>query len=88
MTNLAKALSLVYFVALATTFAVITPAGFGFDEDHHLRYVSYVARTGLIPNQDVADQSIPYEGHQPPLYYFLAAGCLRALGTLAALSLS
>jgi 4-amino-4-deoxy-L-arabinose transferase-like glycosyltransferase len=80
MTTLLKALTLIYFVALATTFAAITPVAFGFDEDHHLSYVSYVARTGSIPNQDVADQSIRYEGHQPPLYYFLAAGCLRAVG--------
>jgi 4-amino-4-deoxy-L-arabinose transferase-like glycosyltransferase len=76
-----QALTLVYFAALATTFALITPIGRGFDEDHHLQYVSYVAHTGCIPNQYIADQSIPYEGHQPPLYYFLAAGCLRLLGT-------
>jgi 4-amino-4-deoxy-L-arabinose transferase-like glycosyltransferase len=72
---------LLYFILLATTFALITPIGYGFDEDHHLQYVSYVARTGCIPNQDIAEQSVPIEGHQPPLYYFLAAGWLRVIGT-------
>ena len=81
MTRILPVLVLLYFVALATTFAFVTPIGSGFDEDHHLQYVSYVARTGCIPNQYIADQSIPYEGHQPPLYYFLAAGCLRLLET-------
>jgi 4-amino-4-deoxy-L-arabinose transferase-like glycosyltransferase len=75
------ALVLAYFVALATTFAFIMPIGYGFDEDHHLQYVSYVARTGRIPNQDIPEQSVRIEGHQPPLYYFLAAGILRLTGT-------
>jgi 4-amino-4-deoxy-L-arabinose transferase-like glycosyltransferase len=70
-----------YFIVLATTFALITPIGYGFDEDHHLQYVSYVARTGCIPNQDIPEQSVRIEGHQPPLYYFLAAGWLRLIGT-------
>jgi 4-amino-4-deoxy-L-arabinose transferase-like glycosyltransferase len=75
-----RVLALAYFVALSSTFALITPVGRGFDEDHHLDYVSYVARTGAIPNQYIEDESIEYEGHQPPLYYFLAAACLRLLG--------
>jgi hypothetical protein len=76
-----RSLALAYFIALSSTFALITPVGRGFDEEHHLDYVSYVARTGSIPNQYIEDESIQYEGHQPPLYYFLAVACLRLLGT-------
>ena len=84
--SILDALVLAYFAALATTFAFITPIGSGFDENGHLNYVGYVARTGHIPNQYIAEQSVPLEGHQPPLYYFLAAGCLRVLGTHDALA--
>jgi 4-amino-4-deoxy-L-arabinose transferase-like glycosyltransferase len=80
MRHIVPVLALAYSVALATAFAFITPIGWGFDEDHHLQYVSYVARTRSIPNQYIAEQSVRIEGHQPPLYYFLAAECLRLLG--------
>ena len=68
-----------YFVAFASAFAFWTPVGAGFDENNHLAYVSYVARTGRIPNQYAPSESIHFEGHQPPLYYFLAASLLRRM---------
>jgi 4-amino-4-deoxy-L-arabinose transferase-like glycosyltransferase len=68
-----------YFVAFASAFAFWTPIGAGFDESNHLAYVSYVARTGRMPNQYVPSESIHFEGHQPPLYYFLAASLLRRM---------
>jgi Dolichyl-phosphate-mannose-protein mannosyltransferase len=69
----------VYFVGFASAFAFLTPIGSGFDEWNHLAYASYVARTGRIPNQYVAQEAIHFEGHQPPLYYFLAAGGLHLI---------
>jgi 4-amino-4-deoxy-L-arabinose transferase-like glycosyltransferase len=70
---------LVYFVGFASAFAFLTPIGAGFDEWNHLAFANYVARTGRIPNQYVAHEAIHFEGHQPPLYYFLAAGLLRPI---------
>jgi hypothetical protein len=69
----------VYFVGFASAFAFLTPIGSGFDEWNHLAYANYVARTGRIPNQYAAHEAIHFEGHQPPLYYFLAAGLLRLI---------
>jgi hypothetical protein len=68
-----------YFVGFASAFAFLMPIGSGFDEWNHLAYANYVARTGRIPNQYVAPEAIHFEGHQPPLYYFLAAGLLRLI---------
>jgi hypothetical protein len=72
-----RVIILVYFVGFASVFAFLTPIGSGFDEWNHLAYANYVARTGWIPNQYVAAEAVHFEGHQPPLYYLLAAGLLR-----------
>jgi hypothetical protein len=71
---------LAYFVAFASAFAFLTPIGSGFDEWNHLAYAKYVAGAGRIPNQYVAQEALHFEGHQPPLYYFLAACLLRLTG--------
>jgi Dolichyl-phosphate-mannose-protein mannosyltransferase len=68
---------LCYFVAFAGLLAVLVPPFEGPDEYAHVEYITFVARTGRIPNQYDQASKVPWEGHQPPLYYFLAAGVVR-----------
>ena len=63
-------LLVVLYLALATTYSVVTPLGEGPDEPGHAAYVFFLARTGRLPDQRANE--VPGEGHQPPLAYLLA----------------
>jgi 4-amino-4-deoxy-L-arabinose transferase-like glycosyltransferase len=60
-------------------FAFLTPVFQAPDEPSHLLYVNYLARQRRLPNQNVARDSVPGEGNQPPLYYALAAAITSAV---------
>ncbi len=51
-----------------------TPIGEASDEPRHFPVADYVARTGQLPYQDPAVETLwEQEGSQPPLYYMLTA---------------
>jgi tetratricopeptide (TPR) repeat protein len=51
------------------------PGFVGFDVEHHLFYLRFVLERGAIPSPSDGVQT-----YQPPLFYLLSAGWLRALG--------
>ena len=65
------------YLALAVTFSVLTPAWENNDEFDHARYIEHVADDWSLPRIALADG---IESHQPPLYYYLAAGWQHVLG--------
>jgi len=75
---------LAYFLLFATVFAAVVPPFEAPDEPAHLAYVSFVATRAELPSQYDPQRALPSlfgmivtEGHQPPLYYALAALLVR-----------
>ncbi len=69
------------YVVVACLFSFSVPLYEAPDEPSHLLYVNFIASQHRLPNLNTPDRtSVPYEGHQPPLYYALAAGLLNLLG--------
>ena len=69
---------LLAFLGLAIIYSLVTPPFEAGDESRHYAVVKYIADTGRLPVQNVAEtreQQIhwSHEGNQPPLYYALAA---------------
>lgn len=52
------------------------------DERQHANYVDRLLKGGGIPTFNPADPNLyeTYQSHQPPLYYFLAAGWAKVVG--------
>ncbi len=75
--NPVKALILVYFLTFATVVAFVQPVFEAPDENAHVAYINFLAEHGELPNQYDPDRAVPWEGHQPPLYYALAAVPVR-----------
>jgi len=79
-----RARCLVALAALAWTLLMWNDARqesdrlFGFDVEGHLKYIAYVLQNVRLP---FADEG--WEMYQPPLYYALAAGVVRAFGHTA-----
>jgi Dolichyl-phosphate-mannose-protein mannosyltransferase len=71
------ALLAVVYLSFALTFSLLTRAYEADDENAHITYVEFVYRHDSIPLISVANGA---ESHQPPLYYFLAAGWQHLLG--------
>jgi len=70
----AIALIIVAFIALATTYSVVTPIFEASDELWHYPFVKHLADGNGLPVQDPSmDQPWRQEGSQPPLYYALCA---------------
>jgi 4-amino-4-deoxy-L-arabinose transferase-like glycosyltransferase len=67
-----------YFVVYATALAFLQPPLESPDEVAHLAYINFVSRTWEIPNQFSKEKAVAWEGHQPPLYYFLGAALVHA----------
>lgn len=63
------------FVALATTYSVVTPIFENHDEPSHYPVVKYIADHGRLPVQGAGPAlgNGRQEASQPPLYYLLAA---------------
>lgn len=69
------------FVALAAAYSVTVPAYETNDEPWHYEYVRALALDRGFPVQRPGDpRYVPEEGHQPPLYYLLAAPVLKLSG--------
>ncbi len=69
------------FVALAAAYSVAVPAYETNDEPWHYTYVRVLALGRGLPVQRPGDaRYVPGEGHQPPLYYLLAAPVLKLSG--------
>ncbi|MBS1722111.1 MAG: glycosyltransferase family 39 protein [Armatimonadetes bacterium] len=53
------------------------------DERQHANYVSTLMQTGQLPVLHPGDSNLyeSYQSHQPPLYYFLAAGWCKVTGS-------
>jgi hypothetical protein len=67
----------VVYLALALPFSLFTRALEADDENAHVQYIEYVYRHHSEPAISRANGA---ESHQPPLYYFIAAGWQRLLG--------
>lgn len=69
------AIVLALFIALATTYSIITPIFEGFDENWHFAFVQYIAGGKGLPRQPAEQfpHLVKQEASQPPLYYALAA---------------
>jgi 4-amino-4-deoxy-L-arabinose transferase-like glycosyltransferase len=65
-----------YFIGFAGLLAFLVPVLEAPDEFAHCRYISYVGGRWTIPNQYATPDWVEGEGHQPPLYYCLAAAAL------------
>ena len=77
--KIARAAVVGYYLAFAGAMAWLVPV-FGMpDERAHLNYVNFVARTGSLPDQYDKARAVYWEGHQPPLYYAVAAALIGAL---------
>lgn len=77
----ALALVVIAFVALAAAYSVAVPAYETNDEPWHYMYVRGLALGRGLPVQRPGDaRYVPEEGHQPPLYYLLAAPLLQLSG--------
>ena len=65
---------IVAFIALGTTYSVVTPIFEASDELWHYPFVKHLADGNGLPVQDASiDQPWRQEGSQPPLYYALGA---------------
>lgn len=64
---------LLYFATAASLFATTVPVFEAPDEPFHLDYVNHLLANREIPNQLDESRRVFREGHQPPLYYALAA---------------
>ena len=76
-------LVLVCYTLSAVAFGLVTPVYEGPDEIGHILYVKHIAEGLGIPVQS-REYAVAYgfgqEGSQPPLYYALNAGIVRAFG--------
>jgi 4-amino-4-deoxy-L-arabinose transferase-like glycosyltransferase len=79
--------ALLCHLLLAGAYARTTPAFEGPDENDHLWYAHQLAHDGRLPivlGSAAAGEESPWLqaalGHHPPLYYWVLAGLLRALG--------
>ncbi|MBC8160141.1 MAG: glycosyltransferase family 39 protein [Roseiflexaceae bacterium] len=71
MKYLPIAILIAAYVLLAAIYSFVVPLGEGPDEPGHAAYVFFLAREGRLPDQ--RQNEVPGEGHQPPLFYALAA---------------
>lgn len=79
--RLCAALALSLGMLVRVNYARATPPDVrGHDQNEHIEYVEYVYRHGTIP-----DWREGVEFSQPPLYYYLAAGVVRASGAARSL---
>lgn len=81
--QLSCGLILLVFTALAVAYGLVVPPFENLDEIEHFGAVRYVAETGRLPVHGTPDADVyryRQEASQPPLYYLLSAGLVRALG--------
>ncbi|HDN79960.1 MAG TPA: phospholipid carrier-dependent glycosyltransferase [Chloroflexi bacterium] len=72
----------ILFFLLGSLYSLVTPVFEASDELWHFTYAAHIARTGGLPNlAPGADLTWWREGHQPPLYYILAAIPIAITGT-------
>jgi Dolichyl-phosphate-mannose-protein mannosyltransferase len=71
------ALLAVVYLSFVLTFSLLTRAYEADDENAHITYIEFVYRHDSIPSISASNGA---ESHQPPLYYFLAAGWQHLLG--------
>lgn len=65
---------LVVWAALAVVYSIASPIFEPPDEVFHFPVIDHIARTGSLPVQDPAVETLWHqEGSQPPLYYLLSA---------------
>lgn len=70
----ALAFILLAFIALATTYSIVTPIFEAGDELWHYPFVQHLANGNGLPIQDPNVQTLwKQEGGQPPLYYVISA---------------
>ncbi|MGQ9851302.1 MAG: hypothetical protein ACUVSU_14750, partial [Aggregatilineaceae bacterium] len=73
-------LLLAVWAALAVAYSVVSPIFEPPDEVFHFPLIDHIARTGSLPVQDPAVQTLWHqEGSQPPLYYLLSAALVLPL---------
>lgn len=73
-------LILLLHLALSLTYARQVPLGEVPDEPAHLSYAQFIARTGRLPATLAERREAGYRSAWPPLYHFLVAGPLTAVG--------
>lgn len=67
---------LLTFTGISFAFNLVTPVYEGFDENHHVEFISYVRENNSIP---VLPHQL-FEAVQPPAYYFLQAWVAEVAG--------
>ncbi|MBE7551983.1 MAG: glycosyltransferase family 39 protein [Anaerolineales bacterium] len=73
-------LILLLHLALSLTYARQVPLGEAPDEPAHLSYAQFIARQGRLPLTLAERREAGYRSAWPPLYHFLVAGPLAAIG--------
>ncbi|MEW5957305.1 MAG: hypothetical protein AB1801_06255 [Chloroflexota bacterium] len=71
---------LLLHLLLAVAFSIVTPLGEAPDEPAHLSYARFIVREGRLPTDLAERQEAGYRAAWPPLYHFLIAGPLAAVG--------
>ncbi|MBE7471246.1 MAG: glycosyltransferase family 39 protein [Anaerolineales bacterium] len=71
---------LLLHLALSLTYARTIPLGEAPDEPAHLSYAQFIARNGRLPVTLAERREAGYRSAWPPLYHFLVAGPLLAVG--------
>lgn len=73
---------MIAYIALAVTYAVVTPVFEKSDENMHFAFSMYLAETSQLPVETVEESNhqAEREGSQPPLYYAVLAGILKISG--------
>jgi len=64
---------LAWFTVAAALYAAVVPVFEAPDEPFHLSYVNFLLERHELPNQLDESKRVFREGHQPPLYYAVAA---------------
>lgn len=67
-------------LCLAAAYAGLIPLGEAPDEPAHLRYVQFIAKNKNLPTSLAEREEAGYRSPWPPLYHFLAAGPMLAVG--------
>jgi hypothetical protein len=73
-------LVLLLHLTLSVIYSVVTPLGEAPDEPAHISYARFIAREGHLPTTLAQRREAGYRAAWPPLYHFLVAAPLAAIG--------
>jgi hypothetical protein len=73
-------LILLLHLTVSLAYADLVPLGEAPDEPAHLAYARFIAQHGRLPVTLAERQAAGYRSAWPPLYHFIVAGPIKAIG--------